>query len=108
MKHYNLFNIPPIFPAVYDETLSYYESICRIAKRVDLLMKDINENFDERAAKFIDKYVNNYVAGNFTYTEEDKGLHLDMHGAIISGDHKYDSKAKTMEILRWDDDDEEE
>lgn len=101
--NYKLFDVAPILPQVYDETLSFYECLCRIARRIDYVTKGVNENFIVLASRTLDKYFKDYVESHITYTPDDKGLHLISSGVRISGNHQYIPETNTMKIVTEDD-----
>ena len=37
----------PVLPLVYDESLSYYEYLCKIGAKLNELIGDINENLEQ-------------------------------------------------------------
>lgn len=96
---YKLINVSPILPEVYGKTLSFYEYLCKIAKRVDWLTSYINDGFIPHLTALLNHYIRDYVNTNVKYTEDDKGLHFNLDCVIISGDHKYNADDKSMEIV---------
>lgn len=44
-----------ILPLVYDQSLSYYESICKLTHKVNELIEYINDNLETYIRKALDK-----------------------------------------------------
>lgn len=69
-KGYFRFWCQKVLPLVYDESLSYYELLCKVVKHLEVVMKNLDE-LDERLAKieklydslveYINEYIDNYL-----------------------------------------------
>lgn len=69
-KGYFRFWCQKVLPLVYDESLSYYELLCKVVKHLEVVMKNLDE-LDERLSKieklydslfeYINEYIDNYL-----------------------------------------------
>ena len=50
-----------VIPLAFDESLSYYEQICRINKKVNELISIFNEELTDELQKFIDERFNDIM-----------------------------------------------
>lgn len=50
-----------VIPLAFDESLSYYEQICRINKKVNELISIFNEQLTEELEKYIDERFNDIM-----------------------------------------------
>lgn len=50
-----------VIPLAFDESLSYYEQICRINKKVNELISIFNEQLTEELQKYIDERFNDIM-----------------------------------------------
>ena len=48
-------------PLIYDDSLSYYEVLCKLTEKVNEVIERINENFSSEITSAIDKYFNNLM-----------------------------------------------
>lgn len=47
-----------VLPTAYDNSLSYYEVLCKLTEKVNEVIEGINDNFSSEIASAIDKYFN--------------------------------------------------
>ena len=52
---------PKVIPLAFDESLSYYEQICRINQRLNDLYSIFNEQLTEELQKYIDERFNDIM-----------------------------------------------
>lgn len=64
-----------VIPLAFDESLSYYEQICRINKKVNELISIFNEKLTEELQKYIDERFNDIML-NSMYDAETETLIL--------------------------------
>lgn len=50
-----------VIPLAFDESLSYYEQICRINKKVNELISIFNEQLTQELTKYIDERFNDIM-----------------------------------------------
>lgn len=106
-KYYPFYRISLNIPQYYDNSLTYYESICRLNAALNDLVNQLNEKFNETTAEKLDRYLGEYIDVNTSYTEDDKGLHLIFENNYSAkGSHVYNPETETMTILKGDDDNE--
>lgn len=104
-KYIPFYKITLTIPQAYDDTLSYYEALCKLYYGLNSLVDQLNTKWTEQTTEQFNKYLAEMFAANVTYTEEDKGLHLNISSAIASGDHVYEPDEQTMNIIEEDEDD---
>ena len=80
------FNCRKVLPTVFDESLSYYEAICKLAKVVEDLIKDV-EDLDERVTA-LEQQVNGDNANNANIDLALAGL----NNRVIALEQKGESK----------------
>lgn len=105
-KYIPFYNINLTIPQTYDDTLSYYEALCKLYAGLSSLVDQLNTKWTELTTEQFNKYLADLFAANIEYTEDDLGLHLNISSAIASGDHVYEPETQTMNIIEEDDDDE--
>ena len=44
-----------VLPLVYDDSLSYYEQLCKLTNKMNELVEFINSNFSEQIQNYLDK-----------------------------------------------------
>lgn len=103
-KYIPFYKINLTIPQVYDDTLSYYEALCKLYAGMSSLVDQLNTKWTKQTTEQFNKYLADMFAANVTYTEEDKGLHLNISSAIASGDHVYEPDEQTMNIIEEEDD----
>lgn len=66
---------PKVIPLAFDESLSYYEQICRINKKINELISIFNEDLTKELKEYIDLRFNDIVM-NAMYDAETETLTL--------------------------------
>lgn len=64
-----------VIPLAFDESLSYYEQICRINKKINELIKVFNEDLTQELQQYIDERFNDIML-NTMYDAENETLIL--------------------------------
>lgn len=57
-----------ILPLTYDDSLSYYEQVCKLTNKMNEIVEFINGNFSEAIQNYIDKKFNDLMI-NVIYDE---------------------------------------
>lgn len=65
-----------ILPLSYDDTLSYYEQLCKLTNKMNELVEFINNNFSEQIQNYIDKMFDDLMI-NAIYDEETETIVLE-------------------------------
>lgn len=87
-----------VLPLVYDDSLSYYETLCKLTDKINELINEINTEFSNTIEEKIDKYFNDLMI-NAMYDEKTETIYL-KRDYIIGGDkHIFDISNKTMNII---------
>ena len=86
-----------ILPLVYDDSLSYYEVLCKVIAKVNELGEFISETLEEDVKAIIDKYFNSIMI-DALYDESNETITLKKE--LIAGDglHTYSASNTTMTI----------
>lgn len=66
---------PNILPLVFDDSMSYYETLCKLMYTVNQLVNVINGNIDSSIQQYIDKHFNNIMI-NAIYDPETETITL--------------------------------
>jgi hypothetical protein len=66
---------PNILPLVFDDSMSYYETLCKLMYTVNQLINVINGNIDGSIQQYIDKQFNNIMI-NAIYDPETETIAL--------------------------------
>ena len=82
-----------VLPLVYDDSLSYYEAICKLIGKMNEIIESINNNL-QRA---IDMYFN-HVMVDAIYDEETETITLKKELIVGDGVHTYNAETNTMTI----------
>lgn len=69
------FNAQKVLPLVYDESLSYYEQLCKLTHSMNKLIDVVNNTIDDTIKEFVDKQFNNIML-NTMYDSESETLTL--------------------------------
>lgn len=67
--------IQKILPLAYDNSLSYYEQICRLTKTINELVSLINGDVDETLIAYIDNKFDNLMI-NAIYDDSNETIYL--------------------------------
>lgn len=65
-----------ILPLSYDDTLSYYEQLCKLTNKMNELVEFINNNFSEQIQNYIDKIFDDLMI-NAIYDEATETIVLE-------------------------------
>ncbi len=84
---------PKILPLVYDDSLSYYEAICKMVSKLNELIENYNDGFSET----FDKYFNSVMI-DAIYDEATSTITLKKELIVGDGIHTYSANTKTMTI----------
>lgn len=86
-----------ILPLVYDDSLSYYENICKLRAAVKALADELKELEEGKMAELITLWLQNALLTNM-YREDDKCIVLGLVITSESGDHVYNPATGTMYV----------
>ena len=64
-----------ILPLSYDDSLSYYEQVCKLTTKVNEIVNFINSNVNEALTKYINAQFNNLII-NAIYDESTETITL--------------------------------
>lgn len=64
-----------ILPVTYDDSLSYYEQICKLTTKMNEIVNFINTNVDKALTEYIDAQFNNLII-NAIYDESAETITL--------------------------------
>lgn len=67
--------IQKILPLAYDNSLSYYEQICRLTKTINELVSLVNGDVDETLVAYINNKFDNLMI-NAIYDDSDETIYL--------------------------------
>ena len=85
--------VQKILPLVYDDSLSYYELLCKVVAKLNELIVSINNGLKEA----IDTYFNNVMV-DAIYDEETETITLKKELIVGDGVHTYSAETNTMTI----------
>lgn len=87
-----------ILPLVYDDSLSYYENLCKLTGKMNEIIDNINDEFKTLISQKIDEFFNEIMV-DAIYNENEETIYLKKE-TIIGGDrHVYDITSATMNIV---------
>lgn len=64
-----------ILPLTYDDSLSYYEQVCKLTTKMNEIVDFINTNIDKALTEYIDAQFNNLII-NAIYDESTETITL--------------------------------
>lgn len=64
-----------ILPLVYDDSLSYYENLCKLTSKMNEIIDDINDGFDVLISQKIDEFFNKIMI-DAIYNESEETIYL--------------------------------
>lgn len=64
-----------VLPLVFDDSLSYYEVVCKLTNKVNELVNTVNNLFSGAIEDYVDKHLKNFVLKG-TYNAETETLIL--------------------------------
>lgn len=93
-----------VLPLVYDDSLSYYEVLCKIANTLNILIDNNNklpEYIEEKIIEYVtsddfEDVLKKYMAH---YVEDEHKIVFGGDIIISEGDHVYTEKNKTITIV---------
>lgn len=88
-----------ILPLVYDDSISYYEAICKFQSKLNELIEANNDFFTTNITQEINKYFNS-IMFDAIYDESTETITLKKEVISVGGTHTYDAGSKTMIIGR--------
>lgn len=99
--HYNQMKIgcQKILPLVYDDSLSYYEVLCKVVAKLNELGVFIDETINDAVSEVIEEYFNKIMVVA-VYDEETETITFKQEERVIvaDGEHVYTPADMTMEI----------
>lgn len=64
-----------ILPSAYDDSLSYYENLCKLTSKMNEIIDDINEGFEALISQKIDEFFNKIMV-DAIYIESEETIYL--------------------------------
>lgn len=64
-----------ILPLTYDDSLSYYENLCKLTSKMNEIIDDINEGFEALISQKIDEFFNKIMV-DAIYIESEETIYL--------------------------------
>lgn len=64
-----------ILPLAYDDSLSYYENICKLSSKMNEIIDDINDGYEELISQKIDEFFNKLMI-DAIYIESEETIYL--------------------------------
>lgn len=64
-----------ILPLVYDDSLSYYENLCKLTSKMNEIIDDINDGFETLIPQKIDEFFNKIMI-DAIYNESEETIYL--------------------------------
>ena len=90
---------PKVLPLVYDDSLSYYEVLGKLTKKINEVINFINNELSDAIKNFLYERLNDLYV-NVSYDAPTKTLKLHLDSKIFAdGEHVYDASDETMTIL---------
>ena len=86
-----------ILPLVYDDSLSYYEAICKFQSKLNEIINITNGLINGGIDEAIDKYFNSVMI-DAIYNEQTETIILKKELIVGDGVHTYSAETKTMTI----------
>ena len=87
-----------ILPLVYDESLSYYEYLCKLTDKMNEMIDVFYGNLSDRVREIIYEKFNDLFV-EVAYDEPNKRLRLTLNTVVIAdGEHIYTPNDETMTI----------
>ena len=92
------FNCYKVLPLVYDDSLSYYEVLCKLTNKINEVIEIIDSSYEEGVKEAIDKYFNTIMI-NAMYIESTKTIVLGKETTSTNSEtHTYNYATETMSI----------
>jgi hypothetical protein len=86
-----------VLPLVYDESLSYYEVLCKLTDKMNEVIDFMSDNISEVGYKLVNEFLKKMFA-NALYTKETENLTLSFETIVSDSYHVYTDSDETMEI----------
>lgn len=83
----------PILPLVYDESLSYYEMVCKMVAKMNEIIEAVNGNI----SSLIEEYFNKIMI-DAVYDEDAETITLKKELIVNATTHSYDLGERSMTI----------
>lgn len=64
-----------ILPLVYDDSLSYYENVCKLTSKMNEIIDDINAGFEALITQKIDEFFNKIMI-DAIYNDSEETIYL--------------------------------
>lgn len=64
-----------ILPLVYDDSLSYYENVCKLTSKMNEIIDDINDGFEALITQKIDEFFNKIMI-DAIYNDSEETIYL--------------------------------
>ena len=92
-----------ILPLVYDDSLSYYEVLCKLTTKINEMIEFINEGISNEVKKYVRDIINKLII-LYTYDSDNTRLIFGIHSTDENEDycdyHEYDSSNETISIVQ--------
>lgn len=86
-----------VLPLAYDESLSYYEVLCKLTDKMNEVIDFMSDNISEVGYKLVNEFLKKMFA-NALYTKETENLTLAFDTIVTDANHSYDGANETMTI----------
>ena len=86
-----------VLPLVYDESLSYYELLCKLIDKQNEIIDYIDGTISETSYQLISAYLINLFA-SMIYTEDTKNINFKFDEIIKDGYHSYNESTQTITV----------
>lgn len=64
-----------ILPSAYDDSLSYYENVCKLSSKMNEIIDDINEGFETLIFQKMDEFFNKIMI-DAIYNDSEETIYL--------------------------------
>lgn len=75
MNHINYPCCNAVLPITYDNSLSYYEQVCKLTQKMNEMIDNFNGKVDDVVKNNIDVYINSMMIGS-VYNSTNKSITL--------------------------------
>lgn len=86
-----------VIPLTYDESLSYYEVLCKLTNKMNEVISYLDEDLTETSYKLVNEFLKSQYA-NCLYTKDTENLTLAFDTIVTDANHTYDVANETMTI----------
>ena len=92
------YNCQKVLPLVYDDSLSYYEYLCKLTNKMNEMIDVFYGNISDQVKKIIMEKFNDLFVDT-AYDESNKRLILTLNTYVVAdGEHIYTPNNETMTI----------